>query len=1229
MKHLGTLSEALSIVTRESLSLTTAQGSLSLCVSGVAVSTITAGNIVSMLASTPVNRATADASGNNIASTYVTAVGVSGNNLTWTKNGVANSLTVPYATNAGSLGGIAAADYLLRRRIANPDTYSTEVGKTPFNVFAYKGSGKPIYTDPEFASGKNSVATYNNSTSTGTVTITRGTYSSFNLNNSGNSSGYVLKITAYGSPTPGNGGFFQTIDSKSNGVFVQIFRALIPTGYTVQTASNSMGASYQDKWITDNVGTGKWEWYGRIVHCGNGGNFSSGGHVYLAGEKGTESNPIVWYLSYCNVIDVTSGNYDGLRTRLSDSADTAAKLTNARTIWGQTFDGTANVNGNFTTNGTITMNGTTKRIYFGTHYLELTADGYLHTDVGFYSDSFVSSGGIGQGGSGGGSTSVNVKSYASITTLSGSESLMDVPSAYAAKQIYDLANSAKSAINGIYNSSTQTLSVGSIVASGGLLTLGHGSITDDQGGMTLSTDEGSINLNSDVYASGNVGIGTAPASSYKLAVNGTVHATVFDGKLGTATKGAANLPIYLNAGTPTPVTSLAEAYLSWGGKNFSGSYGPIDAAMVPVLGANRSAFAKAAGITVEYSRDGGTTWTDYGAADTTKTGLFSGISAGFSIGKADSSHKATASYKLRVTLSTSAAGIYTVLNKFVIYLSTNGSTGCTCTITARLQSNYEAAAETWVTFADKAPVSGWSGFNVINTSGITTYGNTKASQYGQIRFLFECTGGSETYTGLQLQRIYCFGGVGWTTPSTMAATGDLYAYDASQNATFPAQVTANGGAVIKGGGSVVPLILKGGLGSYREGLRIMATNSWSDILLAGTDADEASGTSVNSWFIGNNNGNFYITRNGSASSSSAMLSCVSNAWSLSGNVSIGGTLTANGINIGSGCLAMSKTNGQLDIANDSEWSGVKVWKPVTLGSTINGYELSTAESPYFKISRSFTGTDGQVHSAYIATNTSRTLGNACEAAKDTAMSQTSSDSYLPTSKAVATYLSDNYIRKTGGTLTGKLHAHGGIYLDSNEYGAIYSVSGVGLKIEYSGQYFLIGVDSEFSGSFTAESIGADAVYTQKIDFGSVDDYIGFVDDKIKIASYNGVDIVGSVKVDNKEVKGSNEYNLTSIFGQSVGSSVGAINGKNISTFLSDIANGTAKMYCQRAVTLNGTSYNIRTDVFVMDRNSSSFISLYYDEDPNGLGGDIRRNILILASNTSTTLKIQDKGVKSL
>lgn len=234
-----------------------------------------------------------------------------------------------------------------------------------------------------------------------------------------------------------------------------------------------------------------------------------------------------------------------------------------------------------------------------------------------------------------------------------------------------------------------------------------------------------------------------------------------------------------------PVDSLKESYLTWGGKNFSGSFGPLDASLISDLGANRLAFGKAVGITVQYSRDGGTTWVDYGASDSSKRGLLAGGET-FIIGKADSTNKATASYMLRIILDTDKIPIYTVLNKFALYVSTNGSSGSYCTIDASLESS----PTIFKIFANKVSIGGWSGWNIINTEDITTYGNTSATQYGLIRFTFGCTGGSTTYNGLQIIRIMGFGGVGWTVPSNMARHGHIYSYNYAQDVAFPAQVTA-------------------------------------------------------------------------------------------------------------------------------------------------------------------------------------------------------------------------------------------------------------------------------------------------------------------------------------------------------------------------------------------------------------------------------------------------------
>lgn len=241
----------------------------------------------------------------------------------------------------------------------------------------------------------------------------------------------------------------------------------------------------------------------------------------------------------------------------------------------------------------------------------------------------------------------------------------------------------------------------------------------------------------------------------------------------------------------TSTSSVSEAYLAWGGKNFAGSYGPVDACLIPELGANRLAFTDAAAIIVEYSTDAGQTWTTYSTTDANKVNLFNGNSSSYYIGGSSAKNINKTNYQVRFTINTSGE-IYTVLNKFCILVSTNGSSGCWCTIDARLQSNYEAGTNTWKVFANKVTVSGWSGYNIINTSGITTYGNTKTSQYGQVRFTFGVTShaSSVTSNGLSIMKIMGFGGVGWTTPSTMAKTGQMYTYDYVKNVTFPAAVKA-------------------------------------------------------------------------------------------------------------------------------------------------------------------------------------------------------------------------------------------------------------------------------------------------------------------------------------------------------------------------------------------------------------------------------------------------------
>lgn len=187
-------------------------------------------------------------------------------------------------------------------------------GDLILTALGYK-TGYPLYTDPLFKTGTNGISLYNNSQSTAPYTsVDRVKWNDAGILSPGTNSDYIIKIQNTQSGTsPDLGGFVQLISPRAGAIFIQIFRAMVPIGYTLNVISNPMGSGYKDEWITDNKGTGKWEWYARRVICGSEGTFADGGYIYLSGTAG-----VTWYLASCNCYDVTKEDYDGLKTRMAD-----------------------------------------------------------------------------------------------------------------------------------------------------------------------------------------------------------------------------------------------------------------------------------------------------------------------------------------------------------------------------------------------------------------------------------------------------------------------------------------------------------------------------------------------------------------------------------------------------------------------------------------------------------------------------------------------------------------------------------------------------------------------------------------------------------------------------------------------------------------------------------------------------------------------------------------------
>jgi len=172
-------------------------------------------------------------------------------------------------------------------------------GQNRISTAIYR-TGQCLYPDINFFSGNNSINVYDNNGS-GQTTITRISAPSGTPSNSG----YVLQVQHTGSgQTPGYGGFFFAASTRANATITCVFKAKLPSGYTLNFASNPTGTGGNGYWATDNVGTGKWEDYVYVVRCGDSGTFSSTHFYYISGSPTpTSGSPLTWYISSATVYD--------------------------------------------------------------------------------------------------------------------------------------------------------------------------------------------------------------------------------------------------------------------------------------------------------------------------------------------------------------------------------------------------------------------------------------------------------------------------------------------------------------------------------------------------------------------------------------------------------------------------------------------------------------------------------------------------------------------------------------------------------------------------------------------------------------------------------------------------------------------------------------------------------------------------------------------------------------
>ena len=250
------------------------------------------------------------------------------------------------------------------------------------------------------------------------------------------------------------------------------------------------------------------------------------------------------------------------------------------------------------------------------------------------------------------------------------------------------------------------------------------------------------------------------------------------------------------------VNSIYEANLKWGGKNISNGVSPIDAALLPELNANRLACYNGAYIDIEYSKDGGKTWIDYGLTDYLKSAVFTNIYNVYAGGPTSSS-EASALKQLRITIKKNPK-VYCNFLKFAILMSTNGATGCTITISKSLNSSP-------TTFSDvtTSSLSGWTGWNIIQVPKLI-FGDDRDSNINSIRFTFKCSGNLESNPASRfcIAKIRGIGVNCWVGTNTYSSDGQAYSVKSDGAVVFDNNITSN--KFITYGGSSSQLLLGNG-----------------------------------------------------------------------------------------------------------------------------------------------------------------------------------------------------------------------------------------------------------------------------------------------------------------------------------------------------------------------------------------------------------------------------------
>lgn len=290
-----------------------------------------------------------------------------------------------------------------------------------------------------------------------------------------------------------------------------------------------------------------------------------------------------------------------------------------------------------------------------------------------------------------------------------------------------------------------------------------------------------------------------------------------------------------NYGTTAPSGSAPNLYtstqigvpdtdLTWNGVATNNSVSPLTMAMDSEFGANRLAYFPSSRIKVEYSTDGGSTWTELTTgnySEANKTKLVTTTSPYMYLGNGSTTNYSK--NRLRITFDVgdmnAESVLYLVTRKIALFTGTANATGFTCQIQTQTYAQYNSNSGTFSNYGSAFSLGGWSGWNTypINFTlggySDSNQTNSSSTRVKALRLLFSQTGG--TGNGI-VSRVRLYGETAHKTTSQYANNNHIYTIDENQNAIFPSKIIKEGGTskeVLLANGDVANLDGVNGVGA--------------------------------------------------------------------------------------------------------------------------------------------------------------------------------------------------------------------------------------------------------------------------------------------------------------------------------------------------------------------------------------------------------------------------------